>query len=323
MKKVNLSEIYKPIKDDLEKVEESLAAEADVDSPLLAEILTYTLKNGGKRIRPSLTLLAGKFYVYNPSLLVPMATAVELLHTATLVHDDIVDNSPVRRGKPTVSRAWGGHRALLLGDYLFARAGSLTATTGNLKVIKLFSQTLMTISCGELKQTGIVFDLKQARQLYFDWISAKTACLFSTATESGAILSQAPEHAIQALRNYGHNFGIAFQIIDDVLDFIGDAVELGKPVGSDLAEGIVTLPTILYAEANPADNVIKKAIENRDANSVALALDNIRNSTAIEQCLALASDFCARASQALRVLPDNCYRQSLLDLANYIVQRRK
>lgn len=320
---MDLSNIYKPIRDDLEKVEQSLAAEANVDSPLLAELLTYTLKNGGKRIRPSLTLLAGKFYVYNPSLLVPMATAVELLHTATLVHDDIVDNSPVRRGKPTVNRIWGEHRALLLGDYLFARAGSLTATTGNLRVIKLFSHTLMTISGGELKQTGIVFDLKQARQLYFNWISAKTACLFSTAAESGAILSRAPEYAVKALKNYGQNFGIAFQIIDDVLDFVGDEVELGKPVGSDLAEGIITLPTILYAEANPRNNLIKKAIEDRDTKSVTLALEAIRSSTAIGQCLALASDLCARARQALEVLPDNIYRQSLCDLANYIIQRRK
>ncbi len=320
---MNLSDIYKPIEDDLEKVEQSLEAVADVDSPLLSELLKYTLKNGGKRIRPSLTLLAGKFHVYDLALLVPLATAIELLHTATLVHDDIVDHSPIRRSKPTVSRAWGENRALLLGDYLFAKAGSLAAGTGNLRAIRLFSQALMTISGGELKQTGIVFDLKQAREHYFNWISAKTARLFSTATESGAILSQSPEYVIEALKNYGHNFGMAFQIIDDVLDFVGDEVELGKPVGSDLGEGIVTLPSILFAEANPRDNLIKKVIENRDAKTVALAVENIRSSPAISQCLALASDFCSRASQALEVLPDNSYRQALLDLAAYIVQRRK
>ncbi len=320
---MNLSDIYKPIEDDLEKVEQSLEAVADVDSPLLSELLKYTLKNGGKRIRPSLTLLAGKFHVYDLALLVPLATAIELLHTATLVHDDIVDHSPIRRSKPTVSRAWGENRALLLGDYLFAKAGSLAAGTGNLRAIRLFSQALMTISGGELKQTGIVFDLKQAREHYFNWISAKTARLFSTATESGAILSQSPEYVIEALKNYGHNFGMAFQIIDDVLDFVGDEVELGKPVGSDLGEGIVTLPSILFAEANPQDNLIKSVVENRDTKTVALAVENIRSSPAISQCLALASDFCSRASQALEVLPDNSYRQALLDLAAYIVQRRK
>lgn len=320
---MNLSDIYKPIEDDLEKVEQSLEAVADVDSPLLAQLLKYTLKAGGKRIRPSLTLLSGKFYHYDPALLIPMAMSIELLHTATLVHDDIVDHSPVRRGKPTVSRAWGENRALLLGDYLFAKAGSLAAITGNLRVIKLFSQALMTISSGELEQTGVVFDLGRVREYYFSWISAKTACLFSTATESGAALSQSPEDVIEALKDYGHNFGMAFQIIDDVLDFVGDEAELGKPVGSDLGEGIVTLPSILFAESHPEDNLLKSVIENRDAERAALAVEKIRNSPVIAECLALASEFCSRACRALDVLPDNSFRQALLDLAAYIIQRRK
>lgn len=320
---MNLSDIYKPIEDDLEKVEQGLEVVADVDSPLLAQLLKYTLKAGGKRIRPSLTLLSGKFYHYDPALLVPMAMSIELLHTATLVHDDIVDHSPVRRGKPTVSRAWGENRALLLGDYLFAKAGSLAASTGNLRVIKLFSQALMTISGGELKQTGVVFDLERAREHYFGWISAKTACLFSTATESGAALSQSPEDVVEALKDYGHNFGMAFQIIDDVLDFVGDEPELGKPVGSDLGEGIVTLPSILFAESHPEDNLLKSVIENRDAERTALAVEKIRNSPVIAECLALASDFCSRACRALDELPDNSSRQALVDLAAYIIQRRK
>jgi geranylgeranyl pyrophosphate synthase len=320
---VNLNDIYRLIQDGLEEVERSLEAVADVDNPLLAELLRYTLKNGGKRIRPSLTLLAGKFHVYDLDLLVPIAAAIEVLHTATLVHDDIVDNSPVRRGKPTVSHAWGENRALLLGDYLFAKAGSLAADTENLRVIRLFSRALMTISGGELKQTGVTFDLTKAREYYFNWISAKTACLFATAAESGAILSQCPEYMIEGLKNYGHNLGMAFQIIDDVLDFIGDETELGKPVGSDLGEGIVTLPTILFAEANPGDSLIKNVIGKKDAENVTLAVDMIRRSPVIDECLGLASDFCARASRALDLLPDNSYRQALLDLAAYIIQRRK
>jgi geranylgeranyl pyrophosphate synthase len=320
---MNLNDIYRPIQDDLKKVEQSLGAIADSEFPLLGQLLAYTLKDSGKRIRPALTLLSGKFSVYDPTLLVPMATAIELLHTATLVHDDIVDKSPVRRGKPTVSHAWGENRALLLGDYLFARAGSLAASTGNLRVIRLFSQTLMIISSGELRQTGIAFDLKQASEHYFNWISAKTACLFSTAAESGAILSQSSEHMIETLKNYGHNFGMAFQIVDDVLDFVGAEAELGKPVGSDLGEGIVTLPSILFAEAHPEDNLIKSVIENRDVQKVALAMENIRNSAVLGDCLTLASDFCSRACRALEKLPDNDIRQALLDVAAYIVQRRK
>jgi heptaprenyl diphosphate synthase/octaprenyl-diphosphate synthase len=240
-----------------------------------------------------------------------------------LVHDDIVDNSPVRRGKPTVSRAWGQDEALLLGDYLFAKAGSLVASTRNLRVIKLFAQTLMTISSGELRQIGIIFDLKQARDIYYDWISAKTASLFSTATESGAVLSQAPEDMIEAMKDYGHNFGMAFQIIDDVLDFIGEEAEMGKPSGSDLSEGAITLPSILFDESHPEDNLIKSVIENKDANSVALAVEEVRNSPVIGECLAIASDFCSRACRALEKLPDNSSRQALVDLATYIIQRRK
>ena len=320
---MNLNDIYKPVQKDLKKVEQSLEKIAAADFSLLAELLEYTLKTGGKRVRPSLTLLSGKFYVYDTALLVPMAAAVELLHTATLVHDDIVDNSPVRRGKPTVSRAWGEDSALLLGDYLFAKAGSLVAGTRNLRAIRLFSETLMTISAGELRQTGVTFDMARVRDYYFAWISAKTACLFATATESGAILSQAPEKAIKAVRDYGSNLGMAFQIVDDVLDFIGEEDELGKPVGSDLREGTLTLPSILFLEAYPDDRLMKSIIGKRDADGVLQAVEIIRNSHVIDDCLNLASEFCLKARRAVKKLPDNDARKSLIALTEYIVERRK
>ena len=320
---MNLNDIYRPVQKDLKKVEQSLGKIADADFSLLAELLAYTLKTGGKRVRPALTLLSGQFYVYDLDLLVPMAAAIELLHTATLVHDDIVDDSSVRRGKPTVSRAWGEDSALLLGDYLFAKAGSMVAGTGNLRAIKLFSETLMTISAGELKQTGVTFDMAKGRDYYFAWIGAKTACLFSTATESGAILSQAPEKAIQAVRDYGHNLGMAFQIVDDVLDFIGEEVDLGKPVGSDLREGTLTLPTILFAEAYPDDELTKKVIGKRDEGRVLQAVEIIRDSHVIDDCLSIASEFCLKARKAAEKLPDNAARKSLIALTEYIVERRR
>ncbi len=320
---MNLNNIYKPIKGDLEKIEQTLASVANVNIPLLAQLLEYLLINGGKRIRPSLTLLSGRFYNYDLTLLVPMAAGVELLHSATLVHDDIVDNAEVRRGKPSISHAWGEASALLLGDYLFAKAASLVASTGNLRVIDLFAQTLMTISGGELAQINIVFDNRRARDHYYQWISAKTARLFSTATESGAILSGAPEEAISTLKEYGHNFGMAFQVVDDVLDFIGQEAELGKPIGSDLTEGAVTLPSILFAESNPEGDLIKNVIENRDVGSVALVVEKVLASSVIDECLAIASDFCSRACKALEKLPPGNSRQALFDLATYIIQRRK
>lgn len=320
---MSLSDIYKPVQDDLKKVERSLEMAARTDFPLLSQLLEYALRSGGKRIRPALTLLSGKFYVYDIALLVPMAAAAELLHTATLVHDDIIDHSPLRRSRPTVSRAWGENRALLLGDYLFAKAGNLATSTGNLRAIALFSNTLMTISKGEIRQTAFTFDIREAREYYYSWIGAKTACLFSMSTESGAILSQAPEDAVQALKSYGHYFGMAFQVVDDVLDFIGNVAEVGKPVGSDLSEGAVTLPTILYVESHPEDNIVKSAIEKKDAESVAVAVEAIRNSPVINQCLEIASGFCSQACKALDKLPDNSSRRALIGLATYVVSRRK
>jgi geranylgeranyl pyrophosphate synthase len=181
----------------------------------------------------------------------------------------------------------------------------------------------MTISGGEVRQTAFVFDLKTAQDYYFSWISAKTACLFCLACESGAILGQSPEEAITALRNYGHNLGMAFQIVDDVLDFVGEQGEVGKPVGSDLAEGAVTLPSILYAESHPDDDLIKTVVDSKDARDVAQAVEKIKNSPAIEKCLDIAADFCSRACQAIEQLPDSVFRNSLVDLANYVTERRR
>jgi len=196
---LTLSAIYQLIQEDLVQVEDRLKSVSEVDFPWLAEPLDYSLQGGGKRIRPALTLLSGKFYDYNLSSLLPMATAVELMHTATLVHDDAVDNSLVRHGRPTINKVWGEDKAGLLGDYLFAKAGEFAADTGNLRVIKLFSQTLQTISSGELNQSFNAFNLEQTHQHYFQRISSKTASLFSLAAKARAVLSQAPEEAVKLL----------------------------------------------------------------------------------------------------------------------------
>ncbi len=320
---MNINDIYEPVKEDLNKVEKGLELISNVDIPLLSQLLEYSLGNGGKRIRPSLTLLSGKFNTYNLTVLVPMAVAMELLHTATLVHDDIVDKSSTRRGKPSICQGWGGACALLLGDYLFAKAGNLVSSTGSVRVVELFSRTLMTISSGELAQIDIFFDDKRSREHYYNWISKKTASLFATATESGAILSRASEDEITALRNYGINFGMAFQIVDDVLDFIGQESELGKPVGSDLAEGAMTLPSILFTERYPEEDLIRNIIESRDVSSVSLVLEKVRTSSVLDDCLDIAADFSSRACQAIEILPDNRYRRALFDLAHYILRRRK
>jgi len=319
-----LNKIYEPIQEDLAKVKDWLRSVGEVDFPPLAELLDYSLKGGGKQIRPALVLLSGKFYHYNLNTLLPMAAALELLHTATLVHDDAIDESLVRRGRPTINRLWDVDKAVLLGDYLFAKAEEFAAATGNLRAIRLCAQTLQIISTGELDQAFSAFNLEQARQHYLQRIAGKTASLLSTATESGAILSEAPEDAITVLKEYGYNLGMAFQVVDDVLDFIGTEEELGKPVGSDLAQGTLTLPAMLILERYPEDNPIKRLFQNQDKQeNIKLAIELVRDSPVVEECYRVASEYCAKACHDLSLLPDSTSRQALVQLADYIIRRKR
>ena len=318
-----LTTIYQPIQQDLARVEDRLRSVCEVDFPQLSELLDYSLR-GGKRVRPALVLLSGKFYNYDLARLLPMAAAVEVLHTATLVHDDAIDNSQVRHGRPTINKVWGEDKAILLGDYLLAKSEELVADTQNMQVVKLFARAIMTIAGGELSQAFDAFNLEQGRQQYLQRIASKTASLLSLATESGAMLSQAPEKAVKALKEYGYNLGIAFQIVDDVLDFSGTEEELGKPVGSDLAQGTLTLPAILLLESYPEDNPVARWFNSRDKEEdVKAAIELIRSSSIIPECYKVASDYCARACCSLDLLPDNASRRSLRKLADYVVARKK
>ena len=320
---MELSQIYESIQEDLAKVKDELRSISKVDFPWLSDQLRYVVKGGGKGIRPALTLLAGKFYNYNLTYLLPMAAAIELMHTSTLVHDDAIDKSSIRRGKPTINKLWGEDPAVLLGDYLFAKAGVCVSDTQSLRVIKLFSQTLMTISSGELNQYFAAFNLEQSREQYFQRIARKTASLFALATESGAILSEAPEESVEVLKEYGYNLGIAFQIVDDVLDFVSTKEVLGKPAGSDLAQGTLTLPAMLLLERYPEDNPVKRLFESKDKGNIELAIELVRNSSIIPECYKIASDYCSRACQNLNLLPENTSRQTLTELAHYIINRKE
>ncbi len=321
--KLQIDAIYEPVQKDLLQVEEGLKDFAQADFPWMRELLEHILNNGGKRIRPALALLAGKLYSYQPDLLFPMATGVELLHIATLVHDDTIDNSLVRRGKPTINSLWGQSAAVLLGDYLFSGAAHLVSSTGNVPVMRLFAQTLMTISSGELQEGFMAYNLRQTREDYYQRIAAKTASLFSLAAQSGAILSQASEEAVKSLKDYGHNLGLSFQIVDDILDFIGEEEEMGKPVGSDLIHGNITLPAILFLERHPQSDLIEKAFGKGSGEDFERALEGICNSAIIEECYRIASDYCSRACHALKTLPHNASHKALLDLTDYVIERKK
>jgi geranylgeranyl pyrophosphate synthase len=321
---LSLSEIYEPVREDLDKVENGIRSVADVDSLQLAELLKYTLNNSGKRLRPALVLLSGKFNNYNPAYLLPMAIAIEILHMATLLHDDVIDESLTRRGKATINCIWGEDKAILVGDYMLAKAEELVADTNNIQVVKLFGQTLMTISGGEVVQSYNTFNLEQTVEQYFETISKKTAALISLATQSGAILSNAPDGVVQELKQYGYNIGIAFQIIDDILDFTATEEELGKPVGSDLAQGTMTLPSIMVMERYPGDNPVKKIFRNEDKQeNIRRALELVTNSDIIEQCYKVAEGYCSLAYRNLEKLPENNSREALYKLADYIIYRRK
>ncbi|MFH1775370.1 MAG: polyprenyl synthetase family protein [Chloroflexota bacterium] len=321
---MHLSAIYKPVKKDLTLLEDWLKSTSQANYPGLAEPLSYSLQGGGKRIRPALTLLAGKLFNYNLDCLMPMAMAVELMHTATLVHDDAIDKSAVRWGRPTINSLWSEETAVLLGDYLFAKAGESVADTKNLRVIKLFSQTLQIISSGELNQAFSAYNIEQTREQYFQRIRCKTASLFSLATTSGAILGQAPEESVQALKEYGHNLGIAFQIVDDILDFVGTEEELGKPIGSDLVQGTITLPVMLLLEREADNKTVKALFNNGDkGENIKQVIQLIHNSSIVQECYEVVADYCSHARDNLKHLPDNPSRQALINLTTFIARRKR
>ncbi|HSW58118.1 MAG TPA: polyprenyl synthetase family protein [Dehalococcoidales bacterium] len=321
---MELSQIYAPVNDDLKKVEQALLEVSRVDFPWLSELLKHSLGAGGKRIRPALTLMCGQFYNYRFENLLHMAVAIELMHTATLVHDDAIDKSDTRRGRATIYKLWGVDPAVLLGDYLFAKAGVESTLTNSLRAVRLFSGTLMIISSGELNQAKNSYNLHQTRQDYLNRIYGKTSSLFCLSTESGGILSQAPDRSVRLLRDYGYNLGMAFQIVDDILDFVGTEAELGKPAGSDLKQGTLTLPAMLLLERFPNDNPVFRLFNDHSrTENIPVAIEQIRNSSIVEECYKLAKEYCAAACQKIQNLPDKSVKTSLCELAEFVVKRRK
>jgi octaprenyl-diphosphate synthase len=318
---LELDQIYASVQGDLRRVTDTLRSISQINFPWLSEQLSYVVKETGKGIRPALTLLSGKLFNYDLTYLLPMAVSVELMHTATLVHDDAIDKAEVRRGQATINSIWGNEIAVLMGDYLFAKAGEFASDTQKPRVIKLFSQTLGTISSGEIAQFRGAFSLEPSRENYFHRIYGKTASLFSLATQSGAILSQAPEEAIAIMKVYGDNLGTAFQIVDDILDFTSTEEAMGKPVGSDLTQGTLTLPSMMLVERYPEDNPVKRLFETRDRKNVALAIEMVLNSSIIDDCYRIATEYCELACHNLDLLPENNSRQALFGLAKYVVKR--
>ncbi len=283
----------------------------------LMDVFELLIGSGGKRFRPALAILASKFHPADPDKVITLAVATELTHAATLIHDDLIDKSPVRRGSPTINSRWSGTATVLAGDFLLARAADIAASIDDLRVMKIFARTLMVICEGEIRQDFAGSHWPPNRLEYYRHIESKTASLFAAATEGGAILSHATEEEIVAMRTYGLNLGMAFQIVDDILDFTADQSNLGKPVGSDLRQGIYTLPLFYYLER---DRQVASTAELIKTNIDAL-IQAIRTSPAIADAKAEARQFAQKAQDALAIFPDNVYRRTMINLADYVIER--
>jgi len=315
-------EILAPIQADLAAVEAKMR-EAMIDQhPAISEALEHLLASGGKRVRPAVALLASYLLDGDPTRSILLAAAVEMLHTATLVHDDMIDGSLLRRGTPTLNAHWSPAITVLTGDYLFARAAELTSQTDSVRVMNMFARTLMIIVNGEINQQ-LGGRSQVSREAYLQRIYAKTASLFALATEAAAVLSYANERDAAALRLFGQEVGMAFQIVDDIFDFTASESRLGKPVGSDLRLGIFTLPVLCYLEKNPDDRDVAALLDGRagDAEIADRVVQSVRNSGAILSAQKEARAYVVRAQTALGTLPDNRYRRALSGLADYFVSR--
>jgi octaprenyl-diphosphate synthase len=316
-------DFYEPIKQELNEVEESLFKLSDVSVDCVSPLLSHLFQVQGKKMRPAITILSSKLFPGSREEPLLMAGAVELLHLATLIHDDTVDDASTRRGRATIASLWGPQVAVLVGDYIFATSATFVCDTNNIRVIRRFSETIMELSTGELMEQFSLFDWRQTRKQYEDRIYNKTACLFSTSGESGAVLSKAPESVVQSMKNYGKYLGMAFQVIDDILDFEAAASEMGKPVGNDLVQGILTLPGMLLLERYPDDNPIVSLFEGKDEEKhLKMALDMLHNSDVIHNSYSVAEGFARQATEAISDMPESAYKRSLMEIAAYSVERQ-
>jgi len=315
---------FTSVQDQLQFVEQRIREQAGQDHhPDLRSALEHILSAGGKRIRPTLGLLVGNMLGAPEEKLITLGASVELLHTATLVHDDLIDGALLRRGIPTLNARWSPAATVLTGDFLFARAAKLAAETDYLPLMKLFADTLATIVNGELTQMfsarGVI-----ERDNYYQRIYAKTASLFEMASLAASMVATEDEETRLAMKVFGYEVGMAFQIVDDILDFTGEQSAVGKPIGSDLLNGLVTLPAIYFAEANPDNEDVLSLPEGgwKGTERVQRLVDNIRQSQAIQQAMDEARQAVSRALKSLSDAPVSPEKEALEDLAKFIVDRK-
>lgn len=326
---VSLSALFEPVASELDLVESWLRSNLIDDSPFVTTLLNQVFQAGGKRLRPALVLLASKATVgANHELSsrhIVLAVLTELIHTASLVHDDIIDSASLRRGQETVNRRFNDRLAVLVGDLLFAQASICLARLMNPTIVGIYGQVLGDLCAGELSQMRQQYALEVDLDSYVKKSIGKTASLFAAGCHSGSILSGCEDRVILALKEYGLSLGICFQIIDDVLDLMGTSAQLGKPAGSDLAQGIINAPAIfvLQRQDGPAKQLaaLIKSRQVAQSEGLAEALAIIHSNGGIEKAFLLAEDYAARSKNALCLLKQSLAYDSLEAIPDYILMR--
>ncbi|MCE5209760.1 MAG: polyprenyl synthetase family protein [Chloroflexi bacterium] len=314
------------VQDDLSLVENLMHRQALGENKDLRNALEIILSSGGKRIRPVITLLVGNMLNAPKPQLITLAASMEMLHTGTLVHDDLIDGSLLRRGHPTLNAKWSPGATVLTGDFVFAKAAELISDTHSVSAVNMFAKTLGEITSGEITQ---FFESKCNfnRDDYYERIYKKTASLFRTCCCAAAIISSADDETISSMCTFGYEIGMAFQILDDILDFTGEEMTIGKPVGNDLRSGLITLPVINYFENRPDDPDAQFFLNGKCdtfefINRIDTIIDSIKNSEAISQSMKEAETFIARALDALHRQPASEERDALEEISVYIIQRK-
>jgi len=320
MSKLNFTQV---VAQDFVQVDAIIRAQLNSRISLINTIADYLLSAGGKRLRPLTALLVGRALNCNDDRLHFVAAIIEFLHTSTLLHDDVVDNSSQRRGKTTANVNWGNAPAVLVGDFLYARSFEMIVNLNNQTIAKIMANATKTLAEGEVMQLTQVHNLHADEATYLDIIKSKTAVLFEAATHSAAILAGADDALILNLQNFGNALGIAFQLTDDALDYQSDSATLGKNIGDDLAEGKPTLP-LIYALKNgniAQQQIIKNAISSKGDGDFAQILQIIKDTRALIYTHNLAKDYAHKAVKYLDQIAPNPFKQSLLELTNFAVER--
>ncbi|MFZ1833624.1 MAG: polyprenyl synthetase family protein [Pseudomonadales bacterium] len=319
-----MNHISAAIREDFEAVNRLVVAKLHSDVGLVENIGQYIVEGGGKRLRPLITLLCARALGYAGTRHIELATVIEFLHTATLLHDDVVDVSAMRRGRATANANWGNAPSVLVGDFIYSRAFQLLVGIGDIAILRLLSDTTNEIAEGEVEQLTRAGDPQTTTAQYMQVIRKKTAVLFASAAQGAALLAGADATTEQALRTFGLNLGIAFQLIDDVLDYSGDPKLMGKNVGDDLAEGKPTLP-LIHAIANaPAAEAqcVRRAILERDRNAIDAVLGTVQRCGALDYARSVALEHRELAIAALGCIPESEFRHNLLTITDLAIDRQ-